>query len=668
AATTTTANVTVTGTATGTGGAGVSLTHNGAGATSVTVNTATGGADGVSVTSGGGGVTVSTSGTITGGTGTGIAVQSRSGEAVNFSLGAGSVIGATSGAAISDTDGNTTLVVPGTAAVNGSIRLGSGSDTLSLVSTTYSPGNVLDGGDDASVADGHVDALRLDGLSLALTGANITNWESITLANGSLTVSDSALTAGDTSAGTGLFLETATLDAGTGFALTGNLTIDTASTLNATGGGGTYTVSGSIANAGRILLQDGTVGDRVVTGEDYTGTGTVTIDVDFATNTSDQIIVGDDVTGGTTTIVATDVSSGSATGAPITVVDVAGSSVSTGFALSGGSILSGAYRYTLGQESADWVLRSTLRSQFAQYAAIPALMSEFATLDTWRRRTGGRQYLFGNGDHTGQADLWLRVLNRRVDITPNTSVAGSSFETRFSGLQLGADVPVAEWASGTLVLGLSATVFDASATVRSSVGSGRITSEGNAVTATLSYLSQAGFYLDAQAQIAQHDLTVAGNRINGSSTSASLEVGQKLALSNNWIFTPQAQISMTDTSFDSFTGIHGGSIVLSDGNSQRLRLGFDLEKTFEMGPGSSSSLYGLVNFYRDLDGRVSVTGAGQSFVTNTDGWYGEVGLGGEISWNNGDARLFGEVTGLFDIGSQTSRTGLSAVGGVRLYF
>lgn len=258
--------------------------------------------------------------------------------------------------------------------VAGNIYMYTGSDTMLVTAATYDGSQVLDGGDDVAVADGWIDRLTFRGLTATAPGANLVNWESLTLDATRLTISDGALTVGSDS-GMGLFLSNgSTLDGLNAFALTGNMTIDATSTFEATGGGvGVYSVSGLLANAGTVNMRDGAAGDRLTVGGNYVSNGgRLLIDTYLGADASatDRLVIrGNSVLGsGATSLLVTNTTGGGAqtTGDGIRVVQVDGASGSGAFVL-GNRVAAGAYEYLLYHNGVganagdgDWYLRSTL--------------------------------------------------------------------------------------------------------------------------------------------------------------------------------------------------------------------------------------------------------------------------------------------------------------------
>ncbi|MDW9418915.1 autotransporter outer membrane beta-barrel domain-containing protein [Sinorhizobium meliloti] len=255
---------------------------------------------------------------------------------------------------------------------------GNGSDTATVSAQSYDgTHHYLDGGDDVSTADGWTDRLTLSGVTASANGANIVNWEIVTLDAADLTILDGALEAGSEPE-TGLFMTNGSvLNGSDAFALTGNMAIDGTSQFIAFGediASGVYSISGNLVNAGTIDMQDGGTGDVLSVGGNYTGAenGTVYIDTYLGDDASptDRITVGGDTAGSTAISIGNASGPSAQTVAGIRVVDVAGASSGT-FVLANANseiketgeaaITRGAYAYALRQvDNDDWFLQSTI--------------------------------------------------------------------------------------------------------------------------------------------------------------------------------------------------------------------------------------------------------------------------------------------------------------------
>ncbi|MDE3825824.1 autotransporter outer membrane beta-barrel domain-containing protein [Sinorhizobium meliloti] len=255
---------------------------------------------------------------------------------------------------------------------------GNGSDTATVSAQSYDgTHHYLEGGDDVSTADGWTDRLTLSGVTASANGANIVNWEIVTLDAADVTILDGALEAGSEPE-TGLFLTNGSvLNGSDAFALTGNMAIDGTSQFIAFGediASGVYSISGNLVNAGTVDMQDGGTGDVLSVGGNYTGAenSTVYIDTYLGDDASptDRITVGGDTAGSTAISIGNASGPSAQTVAGIRVVDVAGASSGT-FVLANANseiketgeaaITRGAYAYALRQvDDDDWFLQSTL--------------------------------------------------------------------------------------------------------------------------------------------------------------------------------------------------------------------------------------------------------------------------------------------------------------------
>jgi outer membrane autotransporter protein len=303
----------------------------------------------------------------------------------------GSFTGTISGdeAVASVADGNDTFIWSG-GTLTGAFRGQNGSDTALVTTSNYNGTQLLDGGDDVAVADGWIDRLTLRGPTATAPGATIVNWEVVTLDAASLTLSDGALTVGS-DPGTGLFLSNgSTLDGLNAFALTGNMTIDGSSSFVATGGGaGVYAVSGTLANAGTVTMQDGAAGDVLTVGGNYvSNSGRLLLDTVLGADASasDRLVIqANSVVGsGATSLLVANTTGGGAltTGDGIQLVQVDGASAAGAFTL-GGRVAAGAYEYTLNHNgvganaaNGDWYLRSTYIPPVTPPVTPPAPASE----------------------------------------------------------------------------------------------------------------------------------------------------------------------------------------------------------------------------------------------------------------------------------------------------
>lgn len=532
-----------------------------------------------------------TGGTVSGGTGigAGIRVTAVTGDVGTIDISAGATITATSGVAIvegagaititsagiingdiSTNDGNDTLyLLGGSVMTSSAINMGTGSDIVQVNAGSNITGvELFDGGDDVSIADGWIDSLSFIGQNYATNGANLINWETLTVAGGQLTILDGAITVGS-DPGYGLLLTGgASLEALDALAITGNLDIGTGSTFIGTGGGaGVYSVSGNVANAGLINLQDGAVGDVFSVGGNYIGSGgRLLVDTYLGTDgsASDRLIVAGDTSGTTSLVVTNAGGPGAATLSDgILVVQVDGASNGV-FQLVGDyviqgqqAVIGGAFAYTLGKNGVvdptdgDWYLRSQLQPVtpvdpsvppvtpgmpvappgplyqpgVPLYESYPQALLALNGLPTLQQRVGNRYWNepavasasviskngpSKNGGATNASLIeenafWGRIEGTHTEIESDRSTSATDYSQNIWKLQAGLDGKVLENDSGKLIAGINGQYGRVTQDVTSFYGTGEISTEGYGIGATLTWYGFNGFYVDAQASATWYD-------------------------------------------------------------------------------------------------------------------------------------------------------------------
>ncbi len=154
----------------------------------------------------------------------------------------------------------------------GAVNMGDGSDELILNGDQITLTGTLDGGDDISEADGFVDRLTFNGWNTSLPNVDYVNWEYMTLENSNFTVDGQKE------------LNVGTLEVKNNSSLKVNTDLPS-----------DVKVNGNLANDGTIDMSNNKVGGGLTVAGDYTGNGTLVMDVNLKDETSDQLVVGGDV-------------------------------------------------------------------------------------------------------------------------------------------------------------------------------------------------------------------------------------------------------------------------------------------------------------------------------------------------------------------------------------
>lgn len=381
-----------------------------------------------------------------------------------------------------------------------------GSDAATVSAPEYDGSQVLDGGDDTSIADGMTDRLNLVDVSATSNGSKIVNWEIVDLDQTSLSIDDGAWKVGEPDEDTtGVFLRNAsTLDGLAALGFHGNLDIDSTSTFIGRGNGaGAYSISGNVVNAGTITMLDTAAGDTVTIAGDYVGSGgNLLIDTVLGDDSSktDKLVVGG-ATSGTSNLTVNNVGgTGARTIEGIRIVEVTGVSDGT-FLLVGDyefqgeqAVVAGAYAYRLYKggistpADGDWYLRSQLTNPadpvdppptpllqpgVPVYEAYPQTLLALSELPTLQQRVGNRFWVGSGKQGAGQGSrslhaapesagvavdangIWGRIEAAHTRDDPRVSTTATRYDQNTLKFQVGSDGMLTETESGQLVGGLT---------------------------------------------------------------------------------------------------------------------------------------------------------------------------------------------------------------------
>ena len=599
--------------------------------------------------------------------------------------------GATIEDSINAGDGDDELVWSSGTVVS-TINAGDGADTLLLTASEYDGSQVLDGGDDVSLGDGWTDTLTLQGISLALTGANISNWENFTVDGGEVSFTDDALTVGS-DAGTGLTISNnGVVSGGSAFALTGNMTIDVGSQFQGFGSGvGNYTTSGSVINNGSVTTQDNVVGDVVTIAGDYSGTGTLLFDTDFTSDASDTLNVGGDVTSTGNPVTINDVSSSTeSSGNAITLITVTGATADGDFTLVGGPITSGIFSYDLGRSGQNWLLSRATLNTIPVFESYPQILKALNTLPTLQQRVGNRYWInekdydiddtYTNTQNKDYSPIWADIEALRTYQKPSFSTTNSEYDISQWKFRSGIDFLLSENDNGRYIGGVNLFYGTSSASITSGIGNGSINSDGYGIGVSTTWYGLNGVYVDGQAQITKFssELNAGGSKVDndGKGHVFSVEFGKRFDISdNNLTATPQFQLSYSSVDFDSFAGPNGEIVSLDYGKSivGRLGVSVDKERSWKNEDGGlrKSHIYGITNLYREFTGSAKVDISGTDLVSKKESWTGEIGFGGSLDLvtdEKSKTSIYGEVSASASIEDIEENKSYKATGGIRHKF
>jgi len=436
--------------------------------------------------------------------------------------------------------------------------------------------------------------------------------------------------------------------------------------INAVGGTlsttGTGNFTGALVNNGAMTMQNGATGDIVTVSGNFSGTGTLIVDVNTTLDTADTLTIAGN-SSGSTLVSVNNLTPGFATGNDITLVTVGGTSSASDFALSGGAITAGAFNYDLSYLTGSFFLEKTLNSTGATYLVTPAVLGGFNNLQSMEQRIDGR------AQRVGQA-AWISLhgYNSKATMT-----SGNNADSSLWGFQVGTDLEFDPGNSGRWVLGVAGQYGNMNSTMTDPLlGTGKIATTGYGLGLSATWYSNEGTYVDTQGQVnwlsSDISSSSSGSLVKGHGSTAyalSVEAGHRFGLGANSAIVPQVQIGWGNINGGSFTDSVGNSVNLSSNNSTTARIGV----AYEFARKDASKFYVIGNILRDFSNNSSVTVATVNMNTSlANPTSAEIGFGGTKSY--GKMEIYGEASVRTALGSAnvSNNTSFRGTFGLRIKF
>ena len=358
------------------------------------------------------------------------------------------------------------------------------------------------------------------------------------------------------------------------------------------------------------------------------------------------------------------------------------------FTLVGGHLDVGAYEYRLYDGDAagageNWYLRSsapgtpavpTYRAEVPMFAALPTQVRQgnLAMLGNLHQRVGDEETA-ADADPANPRRAWARLIGADIDIAQKGAVTPRS-EGRLRGLQAGTDLlATPEWRAGIYVGRLDGDV-DVSGIARGVYGRvGHNDLRSDYLGGYATWHHDSGFYADAVVQGGRHRYTVdpianASASGKGSSTLASLEVGQSFRIGERWQLEPQLQLVYQRVRLND-TYIVGARVQQDADSGWLVRAGLRLKGEFATSAGTLQP-YARVNVYHAGSGgdiARFVGPAGSTDIVSGSGHTTAELAGGLTLTLNPTASLYGEVGKLWATGGDSRvKSGLQGSIGTRM--
>jgi len=368
------------------------------------------------------------------------------------------------------------------------------------------------------------------------------------------------------------------------------------------------------------------------------------------------------------------------------------------------AVVGGAYAYRLYQggvstpSDGGWYLRSVLKpvepepgpgggpgpepepeplyqAGVPTYEAYPQFLLGLNGLPTLQQRVGNRYWsnsgnvmLSEGADPIGSPyappeeagvsiennGIWGRLEGAHSKFEPRFSRSDTAYSFDTFRMQAGIDGLFADNEDGKLIGSLSVHYVHGKAKTRSVHGDGEISTDGYGLGTSLTWYGNNGFYVDGQAQATWYDSDLNSTLANlgltdgndGFGYALSLESGKRIALSENWSATPQAQLVYSNVDFDSFRDVFGAKVMSDRGDSLQGRIGLSLERQNSWynakGLVNRTHFYGTGNLYYEFLDGTKVDVAGTSFASANQRLWGGIGFGGSYNWDNDKYSVYGE--------------------------
>lgn len=599
---------------------GIEVDHGGTGDITISSGTVTGGTDGIDVVhEGTGALSITANGAVTGGTGDGIYASNASSEDTTITINAGGSV-STSGTDVDDwaieaTAPNGAIIVNNFGTVTGRVNLSN--------SNTFTNSGTWDLANTTSDFNATGNSLVVnEGLIIAASDSATEEWPWL----------DNLDVFRNEVGGTIRLADGATGD------------------VFRIGNSQPPATADFVANGGTVELD-------VVLGGDGSATDRLDISGDVILDSAPTALAFSPVGGG----------AGGATDTGIEVVTVGGSSDAGAFVLAA-PVEVGALAYDLSlgdctdQADQNWYLcnNGTVGTTGAVFEAMPGvILNTFGRTDTLQQRLGARITGMpttvssrGTGDALVNQSVgpWVRTWGDFTDITPDQSSAGVSWQSDSWGFEAGIGTMLGNSAGGDLIAGVTLRYGSTFAQLDSLNGTGSIEANGFGIGASLTWFGTNGFYVDANGAIdfVSIDATSqgGGTLLDGHDDevySASIEIGQRIALAGGTTIVPQAQLSWSRMGSGQLTDELGNLVSFGDRETLTSRIGmtveWDLSET-ELGAGQ---IYGFGNVLHDLSGSRTVSVAGTDVTQSGAGDWVELGGGFSLQPTE-TTNFFGQIS------------------------
>lgn len=368
----------------------------------------------------------------------------------------------------------------------------------------------------------------------------------------------------------------------------------------------------------------------------------------------------------------------------ISLAQVAGSASANSFALQGGYLAAGPWRYDLysfapgssdaaqrqvdgsGSQFRDYrlanglvrnngVSRAAVVPQVPAYLSAPTGLAYYsaATLNDLHNRLGELRQ--GQGEAGGEMFLRYTGANMRYSTSQSFQNFGYDLDMDYSALQVGGNVVQLDGDNGSLRGGVAWTRGNSRIRPDAADGYSSTTFDSDTLALYATWLQESGFYLDGTLSYSWHrgetDIARRQNvaKIKGKGWSASLESGYPFALGGGLRLEPSAQLTYLHLGLDNFSDRDNLTVSYDDSHQTIGRVGAKLDRRWSDNSGRQYTPYLRTNYYKGWDSQAKTTigakgvdGLEQSFRSGKFGQMWEAGVGATTVFKN-NVSLYAEA-------------------------
>ena len=275
----------------------------------------------------------------------------------------------------------------------------------------------------------------------------------------------------------------------------------------------------------------------------------------------------------------------------------------------------------------------------AVFEALPGFMLR---LDQGEDRAGKRLRIPGS-------PAWIKVSGGQGSYKPDHSHVGATYDFNRFATEVGVEFGLSQQQNTTGWAALRH--VNGSADVSAATGGGRIDASGFGGSAGISWNNAVGYYASGSVSLTRYDTDLRGDSrgslkdgVGATVRTLGVEAGRRFSLADHLWITPQAWLTHSEMSMESFQDAVGSRVSLREATQSIAGLGIVTETTHVWDGGKRTlDLRGRLGVEQVLgDAETVVEVSGEHLGSEADRTRVVVGLGAVVHWNRWS--LGGEVS------------------------